>query len=92
MTSTSGPREQLAALCGDILSRFTKGQDGCRARVGQVQIAKWQAALADLKPAAPPPVHLITGLFDVKCGTGSRADGYSSVRAEVTCGACLGGA
>lgn len=41
-TGRIGELERLAA---DILSRFTKGDGGHRARVGQVQIGKWQAVL-----------------------------------------------
>lgn len=36
---------ELHALAADILSRFHATGDGHRARVGQVQIAKWQAVL-----------------------------------------------
>jgi hypothetical protein len=35
----------LEALARDMLSRFVATGDGHRARVGQVQIAKWQAVL-----------------------------------------------
>lgn len=36
---------ELERLAADILGRFTKGDGGHRARVGQVQIGKWQAVL-----------------------------------------------
>ena len=42
-------------------------------------------------PSPPPPVHLLTGSLDTACGQGGQRDGYSSARAEVTCGDCLGG-
>jgi hypothetical protein len=35
----------LEALAADMLSRFGETGSGHSARVGQVQIAKWQAAL-----------------------------------------------
>jgi hypothetical protein len=47
-----------AAVAADILARFTKVQDGYRARVGQVQIARWRdqldQAAADAKAAFTP--------------------------------------
>lgn len=43
---TQGSREEeLKLLAGAILATFTKGQDGYRARVGQVQIERWRATL-----------------------------------------------
>ncbi len=36
---------ELDGLAGDMLSRFTRTPDGYRARVGQVQVARWQATL-----------------------------------------------
>lgn len=42
---------QLAALCDSILSHFTKGSDGYRARAGQIQIRKWETALLSLRDA-----------------------------------------
>ena len=35
----------LEALARDMLSRFVKTSDGHRARVGQVQIARWEKQL-----------------------------------------------
>lgn len=36
---------ELILLAEAILASFTQGQDGYRARVGQVQIQRWRAAL-----------------------------------------------
>jgi len=36
---------ELDGLAGDMLSRFTRTSDGYRARVGQAQVARWQATL-----------------------------------------------
>ncbi len=35
----------LEALARDMLSRFTRTSDGHRARVGQVQVARWEKQL-----------------------------------------------
>jgi hypothetical protein len=40
-----GRLEQLEALAAGMLATFTKGQDGYRARAGQVAVQRWQAAL-----------------------------------------------
>ncbi len=36
---------ELEALARDMLSRFTRTSDGHRARVGQVQVARWEKQL-----------------------------------------------
>ena len=36
---------ELEQLAADILDHFHQGSDGARARVGQVQIAKWRTTL-----------------------------------------------
>jgi hypothetical protein len=36
---------ELEALARDMLSRFARTSDGHRARVGQVQIARWEKQL-----------------------------------------------
>lgn len=36
---------QLEQLAGELLGSYHKGSDGYRGRVGQVQIARWQAVL-----------------------------------------------
>jgi hypothetical protein len=36
---------ELEALARDMLSRFIKTSDGHRARVGQVQIGRWEKQL-----------------------------------------------
>ena len=36
---------ELEALAADMLSRFARTPEGYRARVGQVQIGKWEAIL-----------------------------------------------
>lgn len=41
---------QLEELAADMLSRFVRTSDGHRARVGQVQVGRWQATL-DAGPA-----------------------------------------
>lgn len=41
----AGQVRQLEQLAADMLSRFTRTDDGHRARVGQVQIARWSAIL-----------------------------------------------
>ncbi len=38
---------ELEALARDMLSRFVRTSDGHRARVGGVQIAKWNEQLGD---------------------------------------------
>jgi hypothetical protein len=38
-------RDEMEELAAEILNAFTKGSDGYRARVGQVQIGKWRAIL-----------------------------------------------
>jgi hypothetical protein len=37
--------DELQALARDMLASFIKTSDGHRARVGQVQIARWQKTL-----------------------------------------------
>jgi hypothetical protein len=39
--------DALEALARDMLGRFCQVSDGYRARVGQVQIAKWEKQLGD---------------------------------------------
>lgn len=36
---------ELAQLAGEVLGSYYKASDGYRGRVGQVQIARWQAVL-----------------------------------------------
>jgi hypothetical protein len=38
---------ELEALARDMLGTFVKVSDGHRARVGQVQIARWEKQLGD---------------------------------------------
>lgn len=42
MSAQDARIRRLEAVARDMLAAFTKGSDGYRARVGQVQIAKWQ--------------------------------------------------
>jgi hypothetical protein len=42
MRHLTAQRDALAELANEMLASFTKSDAGYRARVGQVQIAKWQ--------------------------------------------------
>jgi hypothetical protein len=44
--------DRLVTLARDMFGRFCQVSDGYRARVGQVQIGKWETALAQLEDAA----------------------------------------
>lgn len=46
MPLTAERVNELEQLAADMLSRFVRTDSGCRARVGQVQISKWEAVLA----------------------------------------------
>jgi hypothetical protein len=45
MHDTAGRIHELEQLAADILATYTKGQDGYRGRVGQMQIQRWQTTL-----------------------------------------------
>ena len=94
MTAPAGPTE-LEAVTREWLGRvvanaLTTGVPS-RGMFNRAIEAITAAAGAPPPPPPPPPVHLLTGSLDAACGQGGQRDGYSSVRAEVTCVGCLGG-